>query len=409
MSSTFILGDPMQHLIDGAFERLFDPSLRATEINRDEFLEKRYKTTESLEIDRLLLLEATDAGLLHFDGINVRTMWSKEQAVFPRQIFPREMLRAIGLVNIRTRRMHDEIMETVKIRGGETSAIRAVQAIEEIAFRAYSHSKPRKDNSPYYLHAFDSAAVSHSVMYGLHTDLSIEKNKRPKIAEIVAVDAAGLGHDIVEEYPKPERYYSMHEEVDVYTPYLIQMVLRSCGLQGSDAILIANAIRLMTHEKEEKGWMSNYPEYVGRLASNRAAALAKIGEGHNNFAMNEKPMPEEANFANLEEFKDSLAKYHLKRRQQGDLVFGNLLTDAPNPKNVFRYKGSERFQVYGMAAVRGIRGTIVTPEIAESYPEVDFSGAVSPEEYKATKRPDVRRQFINTFNLPDRYPDLIAT
>ncbi len=210
-------------------------------------------------------------------------------------------------------------------------------------------------------------------------------------------------HDSVEDWVKHTDHYSLDENIQVISPLVIKTLLQKAGLRGTLPAYVANATRLMTHEKGQP-WMHTYEEYVARLVSNFLSAIVKpAGDSYHNYQIDRLPEPRQKEGESAEQFNARLAKYRKKQDILANNIFGNgvisaRINDGRDRSNA--YANDSRGRRYGRQILASVRGMVERDGDREKYPHVDWRRAEPLTTFKDSTLPELVENLRRDFSIP---------
>lgn len=384
---------------------LFDPSHRSNEKDMDFYLRnERYafvpKMALELDIkpDQLqvdcILADGLDAGVIHrvgWDYMGYDEVDTDEpDGLGHRQLLQPTKKRLIA-VKRRAKRMGNSVLEYVD--SDAEWDIRTMQASWRIC-EISVEGNFRQDGRSYSQHPLEATAIVYEAIKRVQ-----ESGYKIPRREVIALLATCLMHDSVEDWVKGANHYTLDSSVSVVSPLVILQVLQMTGLSGSLPNYVANATRLMTHEKGQP-WMHTYEEYIDRLSSNFLSAIIKpVGDNYHNYQVDRLPDPIQKNGESEKEFLTRLKKYKDKQVTLANIIFRNGITGSPNRKNAYRH--DKRGVEYGVKLLHAGRGITYREGDHEKYPHVNWRRAVPLDRFKLDVLPELVENLQTDFRMPE--------
>ncbi|MCA9324053.1 hypothetical protein KC992_03030 [Candidatus Saccharibacteria bacterium] len=389
--------DTLSQLANDAARHVYDPSNRAETTELRQFLIDRF----GLEPNDPELSDQMVDFLIH-DGIEAAVITANPDGSIespvtgmrlPERRIPQATRDQIDLALSRNEIAVDRVLAQVDMDADVRS--RVMQVAEFVCFLSSRGYYRKNDRQPAYFHPIGAAAVQDLVIRRLRgAGHDIPEKFR------TVVNAVAIAHDSVEDWVKHPHHYINGDGVDVLTPLVIKTALERVGIWHNAGAYIANAIRLMSHEKG-KPWMHTYQEYIARLASNYGAVIAKpVADEHYNFRIDPLPSPIMRSGETESAFLERLDRYQRKQAIHARNIFGNGIAEADNPKNALLH--DNRAIKYGPLMIEAVRGLIYEPGDRLRYPHVDFSAAVSREYFREEVLPTAISHLQRDYGLPTR-------
>ena len=384
---------------------LFDPSHRSDEKDMNYYLRNdRYSFVPEmakelkLNPDQLLidciLADGLDAGVIRrvgWDYIGYDEVDTDDAKGLGHRHLREKTQKRLIAVNSRAKRMGTSVLEYVdKDADWDLRSMQASWRICEISVEG----NLRKDGRPYSQHPLEATAI----LYESIKRVQESGHKIPR-KEVIALLSTCLMHDSVEDWVVGANHYSNDPNVSVVSPLVILQVLQRTGLSGTLPNYVANATRLMTHEKGQP-WMHSYEEYIDRLSSNFLSAIVKpVGDNYHNYQVDRLPDPTQKNGESEKEFLTRFKKYKDKQITLANIIFRNGITGSPNRKNAYRH--DKRAIDYGHRVLFAGRGIVEREGDRERYPHVDWRRAVLLDRFKSDVLPEFVENLLIDFQMPD--------
>lgn len=201
---------------------------------------------------------------------------------------PDGTLEQLNASNIMVQRLTEKIIDLIPENLDKNT--KYIHAGHIIAGMAYG-DKERRSGRKFITHPQDVAAIANHVINEL-TKAGHHISTEMRTAIIVTA----FMHDALEEWRKPQNYYILEdkrsnpEPPTVLTPMLIRTVFEELGMRPRLASYVANAVRLMTHEKDGP-WSLSFEQYLYRGSGNRLVIPVKITDMFHNLTVEPKPQP----------------------------------------------------------------------------------------------------------------------
>lgn len=274
---------------------------------------------------------------LHRNGSLVTVNKEKKPQICSLRSMPTETIRQFSASHAMTDRMKDAIIGTIPNKIGErvlTKQEKWVFAGHVMAKMAYG-DKERASGKLYLTHPEDVAAISNYLLDELEKDLGIKIRPDMRAAFVIAA----LVHDTLEEWRKPNNYFMPSSPADgtskdVLTPLTIKTTMMELGMGEHAADYLANAVRLMTHEKEGS-WMLSFAQYLQRGCGNRLVAVTKLVDMFHNLTLEPKPVPIKKPSVSQQEYQYKVAYRNFHRGEYYYYLYDNGYLAIPYEKNAF--------------------------------------------------------------------------
>ena len=355
-------------------------------------LAQELNTDPTQTIVDCILADGLDAGVVHRIGwslTGIDEIASDTPYKLERRFLRESTKKRLAVTSARARRMGSSVLEHVDSKAEWD--VRTMQASWRIC-EVSVEGNVRQDGRPYSMHPLEATAVLYEAIKRAQTETKIPRR------DLIALLATCLMHDSVEDWVKGANHYNLDSAVNIISPLVILQVLQKTGLGGSRPSYVANAARLMTHEKGQP-WMHNYQEYISRLSSNFLGAIVKpSGDNYHNYQVDRLPEPSRKEGEPEQVFMSRLVKYTNKQKILANIIFGDGITNAPNKKNAYRH--DKRAIEYGMRILTCVRGIVETEGDRTKYPHVDWNRAVPLDRFRAEVLPEYVENLRNDFCMP---------
>jgi hypothetical protein len=344
-----------------------------------------------------ILADGIDAGVVSHDGSRYTSFDQVLPLGIEDKLLPASTKERLLVPVLRAAAMSEAILSFVDTDARwEDQTLQASWRTCEVSVAG----KFRKNDAatPFSQHPLEATAV-------LYEAIKRAQEGRVQIPrkEVIALLATCLMHDSVEDWVKKTDHYSLDPTVEVISPLVIKTLLQKTGLPNTLPAFVANATRLMTHEKGQP-WMHTYQEYVARLVSNFLAAIVKpAGDSYHNYQIDRLPEPQIKDGEPDELFQKRLVKYQSKQALLAQNIFGDgvinaQILDGRNRTNA--YQNDSRGRRYGRQILGSVRGIVEREGDRTKYPHVDWSRAVPLDVFKNEVLPKYVENLQKDFSIP---------